>query len=84
MPAQESTIFQTDPAYLRHKLEAGETPTFVMTVDENLKVYIDFNIYEGAIAGRAWSVYKTGEEVWTTEEPATLLLDGFIESDGVE
>ena len=83
MPGQEQTIFQRDPAFLRHKLETGEIPTFVINVDENLKLVVVFSIYEGNIAGQVFQHYKDINGDWITEEGVDLSLESFCESDSI-
>lgn len=70
-----------DLSYLRHKLDAGERPAFVVNVDAELKILIVFDIYEGSIVGQVFTQYRTADGTWIMEEGVDLpFYNDFIES----
>ena len=81
MPALGPTsIYVTDPAFIRAKLEAGETPFFIMNIDRNLRVNIQPQILDGVISCLVYAEFMTSEGM-VTDEPVVFSLLNFVESD---
>ena len=75
------SIYVTDPAFIRAKLEAGETPVFIMNIDENLRIIAKPQVSSGAVSVLAYAEFKDADGVFTTDEPAVFSLDDFIEDE---
>ena len=80
----DESIYKKDVSFIRHKLEEGETPHFIIKADDNLIIKAALELYDGVIYVKVWPEYRiTDDSAWVVEEPATFELTGFIENNEV-